>query len=213
MVAVPEVCASAPTAESGAGRLSLLAHCRRMVAIVDTTVELLRPESDLLRIISGVDRVDLLVAMADTPVAAPGPVGRINPGLPLPADATLNGAGLVDARADDPYDPDQDAYRAEVRAEIDRLGRPGLRVHHLDLPTPLGPLAEADLVAALSELVGFDPEPGVYCLAPAPAAADPGRIVLGAAARRIAQVYGLPLLRYRNMELAVVPGQRPAFED
>ena len=69
-------------------------------------------------------------------------------------------------------------------------------------------------MAALSELVGFDPEPGVYCLAPAPRRRPTWAArSLASAARRIAQVYGLPLLRYRSLELAVVPGQRPPAED
>ena len=89
---------------------------------------------------------------------------------------------------------------------------PACALHHLGLPAPLSPLAEPDLVAALSELVGFDPEPGVYCLAPAPAPADVHRSALTSAARRIAQVYGLPLLRYRTLELAVVPGQRESAD-
>jgi len=203
MVAVPEVSTFAPTAEAGAGRLSPLAHCHRVVAIVDTTVELLRPESDLLRTISGIGQVDVLVAVDDAPVVVPGPVGVL--------DRELGAPGGVDREMSDVDEyEDADAFRAEIRAEVDRLGLPGLQVHHLGLPGPLGPLAESDLVAALSELVGFDPEPGVYCLAPAPAPADLGRSVLTSAARRIAQVYGLPLLRYRCLELAVVPGQRPA---
>ena len=53
-------------------------------------------------------------------------------------------------------------------------------MHRLGLPGPLGPLAESDLVAALSELVGFDPEPGVYCWPRA--GGGPGRAV-GASAR------------------------------
>jgi len=59
-------------------------------------------------------------------------------------------------------------------------------------------------VAAISELVGFDPEPGVYCLAPVSAPADAARAVVNRAARRIAQVYGIPLLRYLCLELSVV---------
>jgi hypothetical protein len=202
MVAVPEACASAPTAEAGAVQLPLLAHCHRVVAIIDTTVELLRPESDLLRTIAGIGRVDVLVALDDAPVSTPGPVGLLVPGPDI-------GPAASDV---DEYE-DGDEFRAEMRAEIDRLGLSGLHVHHLGLPAPLSPLAEPDLVAALSELVGFDPEPGVYCLAPAPAPADLGRSVLASAARRIAQVYGLPLLRYRSLELAVVPEQRPPAED
>jgi len=201
MVAVPEVCASAPIAGAGADRLSLLTHCHRAVAVVDTTVELLRPESDLLRIITGIGQVDVLVAAEEVLPAVPRPAGVPNPG---PGHLGT----LSDVDEDD--DVDEDAHHAELAAEIDRLGQPGLRVHHLGLRPPLGPPAEADLVAALSELVGFDPEPGVYCLAPVPAPADLAHTVLNSAARRIAQVYGLPLLRYRCLELAVVPDQRTA---
>lgn len=189
MVAVPEVCASAPIAGAvGAGPLSLLTHCHRAVAVVETTVELLRPESDLLRLVAGIDQVDVLVAMDELPASR----------------------HLAVSDVDDNEDEDAEACRAELAAEIDRLGVPGLQVHHLGLLAPLAPRAEADLVAGMSELVGFDPEPGVYCLAPVPAPANPGRSVLSCAARRIAQVYGLPLVRYRCLELAVVPSQRTA---
>jgi hypothetical protein len=205
MVAVPEAQACAPIAEAGAARHSLLAHCRRVVAIVDTTAELLRPESDLLRIVSGIGEIDVLVAVDDMPIATPGPVGLI-----APEHAVRPVLDLAPSDVDEYEDGDE--YRAEMRAEIDRLGLPGLRLHHLGLPAPLSPMAEPDLVAALSELVGFDPEPGVYCLAPAPASADVHRSALTSAARRIAQVYGLPLLRYRTLELAVVPGQRESAD-
>jgi hypothetical protein len=217
MVAVPEAQTSAPTAEVGAARHSLLAHCRRVVAIVDNTAELLRPESDLLRIVSGIGEIDVLVAVDDAPVSSPGPVGLI-----APERAVRPGLDLVTSDVDEYEDGDAfraemreedgDAFRAEMREEIERLGLPGLRLHHLGLPAPLSPLAEPDLVAALSELVGFDPEPGVYCLAPAPAVTDVHRSALTSAARRIAQVYGLPLLRYRCLELAVVPEQRESAE-
>ena len=92
----------------------------------------------------------------------------------------------------------------ELRADVDQLGVPGLHLHRLGLRQPLGPWAEHDVVAAISELVGFDPEPGVYCLAPVPAPADAARAVVNRAARRIAQVYGIPLLRYLCLELSVV---------
>jgi hypothetical protein len=207
MVAVPEARGGAPTAEAGPAQPSALAHCHRVVAIVDTTAELLRPESDLLRIVSGIDQVDVLVAADEAPAAGPGPVGVLGPQLAVEAEP-----GLDRAVSSDDDDDDADELREELRAEIARLGRPGLHVHHLGLRAPLSQLAEPDLVAALSELVGFDPEPGVYCLAPAPAPTDLGRSVLTAAARRIAQVYGLPLLRYRCLELAIVPEQREAAE-
>ena len=92
-----------------------------------------------------------------------------------------------------------------MAARIAELGLPALALHRLGLRAPLAPHAEDDLVAALSELVGFDPEQGVYCLAPAPAPADPARTAVDQAARRIALVYGIPLLRYRCLELSVVP--------
>jgi hypothetical protein len=75
-------------------------------------------------------------------------------------------------------------------------------VHRLGLRGVTDPTAEDDLVAGLSELVGFDPEPGVYLLGPA--AGSPARAPLHRALARVAQVYGIPLLRYRCMELTVV---------
>ena len=81
-----------------------------------------------------------------------------------------------------------------------RCGHPDLVVHRLGLAPPARRGREDDLVAALSELVGFDPGTGVYCLAPA----TPPDGVLARAAQRIARVYGLPLLRYRCLELSLV---------
>jgi hypothetical protein len=104
----------------------------------------------------------------------------------------------------DPDDDDLDQLGEELRANAGRLELPGLALHRLGLPNPLPATAEGDLVAALSELVGFDPEPGLYCLAPGPAPSDPARNIVERAAERIAQVYGIPLLRYRCLELSVV---------
>jgi hypothetical protein len=213
MVAVPEVCASAPITVAGEGQHGVLAHCRRMVAITGSAMELLRPESDLLRSLAGVGHVDLLVACADESVAAPGSLGVLPPlGSDVDVHSGRSGDADVDAFADVDDDGadscDDDARRAEIEAEVSRLGLPDLHVHRLDLRPPLSSSAEPDLVAALSELVGFDPEPGVYCLAPASAPGDIGRSALITAAQRIAQIYGLPLLRYRCLELAVVPEQR-----
>jgi hypothetical protein len=139
-------------------------------------MELLRPESDLARLVAGFPQVELLVAADD-------------------------GSQDVDADADD-----LDQAGEELRESAARLGLPGLSLHRLGLPNPLPTTAEGDLVAALSELVGFDPEPGVYCLAPARAPGDPARSVVDRAVQRIARVYGIPLLRYGCLELAVVSG-------
>lgn len=195
MVAVPEVPASDPVL-AAAGRPVVPVHRRRVVAVAVSPMELLRPASDLVRLIEGFSRVDLLVASEHVPTGTPGSLGVLD------RDDPQTGTG------DDP-DDDEDDEHDELRDGVAQLGLPGLYLHRLGLRAPLGPRVEDDLVAALSELVGFDPEPGVYCLAPAPAAsapsgADPGRAVVDRAAQRIAQVYGLPLLRYRCLELAVV---------
>lgn len=152
-------------------------HGRRVVAFAVSPMELLRPESDLARLVEGFRHADLLIAADDLPLS----------------------------ESDD--DPD-DAAAAEVRDRVADLDLPGLHMHRLGMRTPLGPDVEDDLVAALSELVGFDPEPDLYCLAPVAAPADLGRGAVDRAVRRIAQVYGLPLLRYRCLELSVVGESR-----
>jgi hypothetical protein len=68
--------------------------------------------------------------------------------------------------------------------------------HRLALPAPFGTERVDDLVAAMSELVGFDPEPGVFCLAPVTEGRQPCQVTVGAAADVIADAYGLPIVRY-----------------
>lgn len=161
-------------------------RARRYVALAASAMELLRPESDLARMVAGVGHVDLLLATEDEPVAEPSPLG------------VLGGAPVPDLDEDDVEDGSGSA------ADIAALGLPGLHVHRLGLERPLGAAAEPDLVAALSELVGFDPEPGVYCLGPGGAPTDPSHAVLDLSVQRIARVYGLPLRRYRGLELVRV---------
>jgi hypothetical protein len=160
---------------------------RRVVAIALDAVELLRPESDLARLLESFGRVDVLLAAEDLPVASVG--------------------------ADSEDDPDDWAQDDEVVDEVETataaLGHPDLEVHRLALRPPLGPEAEDDLVAALSELIGFDPDPGVYCLAPA----TPADGVLVRATRRIARTYALPLLSYRCLELSLVENGDPTDTD
>lgn len=181
MSAVPSFRAPALTLPVDTGRSSAPAHRRRVVAVAVDPMELLRPESDLVRLLEDFPRIDLLVA-TDDHGADPGP-------------ADLDGEDDLDADLDD------------TPGRIAELGLPGLHVHRLRLRPPLAGPAENDLVAALSELVGFDPEPGVYCVAPV--ATDPHRSVADRAAQRIARVYGLPLLRYRSLELCVVGAGAP----
>jgi hypothetical protein len=178
MGAYPEVGFAAPI--SGGG-LSVVAWAmreadRRAVAIAPDAMELLRPSSDLARLLESFGRADVLLAAEDVPTAVDG---------------------------DDPDDWTRDVEVVdEVRVAAAALNHPDLVVHRLGLEQPITAGTEEELVAALSELVGFDPEPGVYCLAPA----NPTGGAVARAAQRIAQVYGLPLLSYRCLELSVVDG-------
>jgi hypothetical protein len=203
MVAVTEIGHALPRDVSVPSAADGSVESGRVVAVAVTPLELLRPGSDLAHVVGGAGPVDLLLACEYEPVGSPSPVGV------LPGDD--GGAPGVGLAADELDDLDDDAYDDEdddeLRTATDRLGLVDLRLHRLALPVPLSGSAEADLVAALSELVGFDPEPGVRILAPAPLPGDPQRSVVDRAVRQIVQVYGLPLEHYRCMELSVVdPG-------
>ncbi len=190
------------------GRPAAPALHRRLVAVAVSPMELLRPESDLARLIDGVGPVDLLLACEDGPVADPGPVGVLSyadyPDYDDPDPRRPRRRTRPDDEAGPPPAAEATPAADATGTEADVAGLPDLQLHRLGLRGPLGPGHENDLVAALSELVGFDPEPGVYCLAPAPVPADPSRAVIIRAAQRIARVYGIPLLRYRCLELSVV---------
>jgi hypothetical protein len=178
MVAVTEMPVSEPVVVTTTGRSAVPAS--RAVAVAVTPMELLRPESDLVRVAGGFPQVELLVAADD-------------------------GWPVVDLD-DDLDDPHVERAAAELRDSVARLDLPGLALHRLGLSAPLPVTAEDDLVAGLSELIGFDPEPGVYCLAPAPTPGDPASAAVERAVHRIVQVYGIPLLRYHSLELVVVGG-------
>ena len=204
MVAVPELSA-APVAPDATDPIAVPVRRRRAVAVATSAMELLRPESDLARLLESFQEVDLLLAADDRPVRAPACVHVLGGDGPVPVDDRDD-----DDRDDDGGDERDDDEETgsdaadDVRARASALVPVDLQVHRLGLTPPLGPAAEADLVAAMSELVGFDPEPGVYCLAPAASPSDAAGGAVGRAAQRIARVYGIPLLRYRCHELTVV---------
>lgn len=181
---------------------------RRVVAIAVTPMELLRPGSDLVRMIAGAGYVDLLLACEDEPVADPSPVCRLGGGSLDPAAPDARARWTDDEYlADDDADDDSDSGTDDVDellASANLLGLEELHLHRLALPAPLGAAAEPDLVAALSELVGFDPEPGVQVLAPVSPPGDAQRGVIERAVLQIVQVYSLPLQRYRCLELSIV---------
>ncbi|MCE0765628.1 hypothetical protein LWC35_22370 [Pseudonocardia kujensis] len=239
MVAVPEIEGIGTPAQRRGGPARIPPARRRLVAVAVSPMELLRPESDLARLVADAGRVDLLLARADAPAAPATPVPV--PPVPVPPVSLVSPEGVtslpvsldrVDVRFDgadapghvdewDDLDGDLDEYDDEygddeygeddedgdedgVAAAVEALGLQDVHVHRLGLPGRIGAAAEDDLVAALSELVGFDPEPGVYCVAPLPSPADPERTTVVAAVQRVVRVYGLPLLRYRSLELSVV---------
>jgi hypothetical protein len=183
MVAVLDVARLTSVAMVAPEPLAVHVRHRRAVAVAVSAMELLRPESDLARLLESFAEIDVLVAV-DDPTDVDGSVSALDPSTTIEDDD-----------ADVPDD---------VHVRVAGLGLPALQLHRLGLAPPQVAGAEADLVAALSELVGFDPEPGVYCLAPADAPADIGRAAAIGAAQRIAQVYGIPLLRYRCLELSLV---------
>jgi hypothetical protein len=196
MSAVPFVrITSIPTSPSvidmARAAAAAVADRRRVVAAAVSASELLRSGSDLARILRGFPQADLLLA-TDEPRLQP-----VRIAVPAPP-------GPVDIDDLPPVELDRHAVEQELElptaVAIDDLALPGLQAHRLDLPVPLLRAAEDDLVAGLSELIGFDPEPGVVCLAPEPV--DQSSAVVSAAAQRVAQVYGLPLLRFRSPELA-----------
>lgn len=198
MRAFPEVGHVDP---ASAGGFSVMARAvrdadRRVVAIAPDALELLRPESDLARLLESFGRADVLLVAEDVPNAADTGDYDGDPDSDFDTDTDF----------DTDLDSDSDDWTRdagipdEVRERAAALGHRDLVVHRLGLRLPLAVDDESELIAALSELVGFDPEDGVYCLAPA---GSPNSVI-ARAAQRIAQVYGLPLLRYRCLELSMV---------
>lgn len=210
MVAVPEARPDGPAVVDGPARPPVVpAPQRRVVAVSVDATELLRPESDLVQLAAGARYVDVLLAREVGPVeSAPlGVLAGAREPAPLFAEPSTVVAGVDDgpADADDESDDDPDDAVDDVRAllaDVALLAGPEVHVHRLGLPGIAGAAAESDLVAALSELVGFDPESGVYLLGPA--GGGPERAVVQRAVQRVAQVYGIPVLRYRCLELTVV---------
>lgn len=210
MVAVPEARPDVPAVPVGPARPPAVpAPERRVIAVSVDATELLRPESDLVQLAAGARYVDVLLAREVGPVES-APLGMLagaREPAPLFAEASTVTVGIDDGTddpdddGDDDPDDDPDDVRA-LLADVALLAEPEVHVHRLGLPGVAGAAAESDLVAALSELVGFDPESGVYLLGPA--GGGPERAVVQRAVQRVAQVYGIPVLRYRCLELTVV---------
>jgi hypothetical protein len=221
MVAVPGVGDAGPMVARRTGVAVGSPLRSRLVAVAVSPLELLRPGSDLACLIGEFGRVDLLVARdevdLDRDCAGVTTLGCGDaPGAEVVLDPVVlaDGPGAEDLDEDyDGFDDDEDD-EDEVLMAVADLGLPNLHLHRLGLPGRVGAAAGADLLAALSELVGFDPEPGVYLVAPSPSPSDPERSTIVEIANRLARVYGIPMLRYGGLELSVVtadhPGERTA---
>ncbi|ALE82344.1 hypothetical protein [Pseudonocardia sp. HH130629-09] len=149
-----------------------------------TAAESERAGGPLAALSGAAGETDLLVVRDD-----PAPVRR--PLTPAQARELL--------AADD--DTDDDTEDGTGAAPVVMLPVERVRVHRLGLRWAVQDGDEADLVAALSELVGFDPDDDTWCVAPAAAGpvSDPEIEVVRRAVRRVARVYGLPVLPYRPL--------------
>jgi LmbE family N-acetylglucosaminyl deacetylase len=86
--------------------------------------------------------------------------------------------------------------RRDILAAFRRLGVPEVRRHRLQLESGKVNDAQPDLIAALSELVGHDCYPGLWCLAPWRHDGHPDHDAVGLAAEAVCHTYNLRLVRY-----------------
>ena len=86
--------------------------------------------------------------------------------------------------------------RGRILAAYQRLGVPEVRRHRLQLESGTVDAAQPDLIAALSELVGHDCYPGLWCLAPWERDGHPDHDAVGRAAEAVCRTYNLRLVRY-----------------
>lgn len=180
------------------------ARSRRLVAVALTEHESAGAGTSLAEIVGSAGETDLLVVRRD-------PAGRRR--LVDPADAEDYADSDTDTDTDSDSDTDAGPGTGPgVHAVLGARARPGatsapptpagrIRLHRLGLRWTVQDGDEGDLVAALSELVGFDPDDDTYCVAPARTGpvADPEIEVVRRAVRRVARVYGLPVLPYRPL--------------
>jgi LmbE family N-acetylglucosaminyl deacetylase len=86
--------------------------------------------------------------------------------------------------------------RGRIRATFNRLGVAEPRLRRLRLESGKVADAEPDLIAAFSELVGYDCYPGLWCLAPWQHDGHPDHNAVGRAAEMVCRTYNLRLVRY-----------------
>lgn len=176
---------------------------RRLVAVAVTDVDLLCADSDLRHVAGAAAEIDVLIARHD-------PVGPALGESPMEAeDYPDDDTSDDDTSDEDTGTPDGASDPATiVAAPVGGTLPAGMRLHRLGLRRAVRDGDEADLVAAMSELVGFDPDDRVFCVAPVAGpepVVDTELAVLRRAIRRVARVYGLPVLPYRRLVAEVAP--------
>jgi LmbE family N-acetylglucosaminyl deacetylase len=110
--------------------------------------------------------------------------------------AVTDGAGAASGAIDGSPVRHRSRRRDHILAAYRRLGVPEVRRHRLQLESGKISDAQPDLVAALSELVGHDCYPGLWCLAPWRRDGHPDHDAVGLVAEAVCRTYNLRLVRY-----------------
>jgi LmbE family N-acetylglucosaminyl deacetylase len=208
-----------------------LRECRRLVVVAPHPRDEIRAAGGLLRRLAARHASVDVLALTDGPgrTCTP-PEGLAVPREQPPADLVVRPEDLSDpetlssvlARLDglvDSEDPDEDLVDAEetqLAAAYEALGVVEVRRHRLGLPDAGLSGCEADVVGALSEIVGFAEDPhGLCVLAPWSGDGDDDHEAAGRAAEIVCAAYRVRLVRWLDQawswagpESAEVPWRR-----
>lgn len=110
--------------------------------------------------------------------------------------AVTDGDGTVRGGSDTTPGRTLPRSRRRVLSAYRTLGVPEVRHHRLRLESGKVGDAQPDLIAAVSELVGHDCYPGLWCLAPWQHDGHPDHDAVGRAAEAVCHSYNLRLVRY-----------------
>ncbi|GLZ55164.1 PIG-L family deacetylase [Actinomycetospora sp. NBRC 106378] len=179
-----------------------LRSCRRIVVVAPHPRDEIRAAGGLLRrLASRHAEVDVL-SLTERPTLSCPPTGPVDDPAPdgrVSLDDLVAGAlddlpeDGEDDSTDGPVDPDEAAAEAAYRA----LGLSVVRRHRLGLPDGGVAAAESDVVAAVSEIVGFSDDPGGLCvLAPWSGDGDDDHEAAGRAAEVVTAAYRVRLVRW-----------------
>lgn len=175
-----------------------LRSCRRIVVVAPHPRDEIRAAGGLLRrLASRHAEVDVL-SLTERPTLSCPPTALIE-------DTARDGrvsldelvAGALDDLPEDVEDDDVDPDEAAAEAAYRALGLSVVRRHRLGLPDGGVAAAESDVVAAVSEIVGFSDDPGGLCvLAPWSGDGDDDHEAAGRAAEVVTAAYRVRLVRW-----------------